>query len=642
MIHCYYAQSKSEKRYLMKKNPGKYIKIVISLTLSVININLAASLESWTKSCGRIPLILFYGIGFVLCFLLTACFLMQSERRLKIHSLLWGMPMATAHVLGCLMRQNGTALDSLSRLPVLLMQILCLTVPAAACIAPLLWGFQDTEHWRTQMRSYVSCKGVRRNYALNQRTHTAEKQNAKKPHPWQVWLFSTAVILMCWLPVFLAYYPSVFAYDAEGQLYQVLAHDYSTHHPLLHTLFLGAFFRLGDVLPGSYPAGMALHSIVQMLLMAVVFGYTLARLTVKKVPGALRILLLMFYALFPTNSVLALSTTKDVLFSALVLLTTLSVYEMADASGSGLARKDWLLYTLWTVLLLLFRNNALYALLVTIPAVCLLPGRKKAQCSTSRRRYLAFTVLALVLSVVCSMALKTALHARNGSPREMLSIPLQQMARTRVKAEETLSDDMRHELDQYLPAEWVFAAYNPYLADPVKNRAVIHDNPAGLIRTWVRLGLEHPQIYIDAFLDTSVGYWFLEDRTHAQIYGLGTESGFGYLSTDTRAMPAGFEIPQQSLLPGLRARMERIVSDNCYQNIPVVRILFAPAFYWWLLCLYMAVAIYRRNYLLLLPAVFPVCYYLTLLLSPAVLVRYMYPFIVTAPVLLGCLCRRQR
>lgn len=618
----------------MKKIPEKYTKTVISALLSGINIKLAAYFEPWTKSCGPIPLALFYGIGFVLCFLLTACFLRQSERRLKIHSLLWGIPMAAAYVLGCLMRQNGTALNSLSELPVLLLQILCLAVLAAACIAPLLWGFRDTEHWRAQMRDYAACE------CFKDQRDTARSIRSKRPVR-QVWLFSTAVILLCWLPVFLAYYPSVFAYDAEGQLYQVLAHDYSTHHPLLHTLFLGVFFRLGDILPGSYPAGMALHSIMQMLLMAAVFGYALARLAAKRIPAALWTILLLFYALFPTNSVLALSTTKDVLFSALVLLYTLSVYEMADGSDSGPTRKNWLLYTLWTVLLLLFRNNALYALLLTIPVVCFLLLRKKAQSAIPWRRYLVFTVLALALFVAGNMALKTALHARNGSPREMLSIPLQQMARTRVKAEETLSDDMRRELDQYLPSEWVFAAYNPYLADPVKNRAVIHDNPAGLIKTWVRLGLKHPQIYIDAFLDTSVGYWFLEDRTHAQIYGLGSESGFGYLSTDTRTMPAGFEIPQQSRLPKLRVWMERIVSDNRYQNIPVVRILFAPAFYWWLLCLYIAVILYRRDYPLLLPAVFPVCYYLTLLLSPAVLVRYMYPFVVTAPVLLCCLCRRQ-
>lgn len=291
--------------------------------------------------------------------------------------------------------------------------------------------------------------------------------------------------------------------------------------------------------------------------------------------------------------------------------------------------------------MLLFRNNALYALAASLPVMYIIFRISFGRGNVLWRRYFALTVMALILFAAGGMGLKTSLNAHNGSPREMLSIPLQQMARTRVKAEETLSDDMRQELEQYIPGEWVFAAYNPYLADPVKNRAVIHDNPAGLIKTWVRLGLMHPQIYIDAFLDNSIGYWFLEDRTHAQIYGLGTESGFGYLSTDNRTMPAGCEIIEHSYLPGLRHFMERIVSDNEYQKIPVVRILFAPAFYWWLLCLYMAIVIYKRKYPLLLPVVFLTSYYLTLLLSPTVLIRYMYPFVVTVPVLCCLLFCRQ-
>ncbi len=591
---------KHKHKDFRKRNPEKSAKAVISLALSVININLAASLALWTKSCGRLPLVLFYGAGTVVCFLLLWHYLQIAERRLKVHSLLWGIPVATSHVLGCLLRRDGTALHSLSRLPWLLMQILCLAVLAAACIAPCLRFCQNA----------------------GRKQQTDRQPRTGRP-AWQIWLCSTVLILLGWIPVFLAYYPSVFAYDAEGQLYQVLAHDYSTHHPLLHTLFLGAFFRLGGSLPGSYPAGMAIHSVVQMLLMAAAFGYTLAWLAKRNVPFALRTGLLLFYALFPTNSVLALSTTKDVLFSALVLLATLSVCEMADGTKDSFQRRDWIRYVLFTTGMLLFRNNALYALLLSLPVLCFLLRAKKKAGRVSWRSCLAFTVLALVLSVAGNLALKTTLGAQNGSPREMLSIPLQQMARTRVKAEESLPPEMRQTLDRYIPSEWVFAAYNPYLADPVKNRAVIHDDPAGLIKTWIRLGLEHPQIYIDAFLETSVGYWFLEDRSHAQIYGLGSESGFGYLSTDTRTMPAGCEIPQQSLLPGLRAVMEQIVSDNSYQNIPILRLLFAPAFYWWLLCLYM-------------------CYYLTLLLSPAVLVRYMYPFVVTAPVLFCCLFRRPR
>ncbi|MDE6844327.1 MAG: hypothetical protein K2J99_00980 [Lachnospiraceae bacterium] len=612
----------SESKFKWAKN--KYIKSVISLILSVININLVVSLELWTKSANRFVVMLFGGAGAVVCYLLINRFLGQQERRVKVHALLWGAAMAAAYVLGCHMRRDGTALAGLKGLAGIIVQTGCLAIFAASCVVPFLQGFPG----------------------LHERLRR-EAVKGKKYQWWHIWLLNSGVIFLCWLPVFLAYYPSVFAYDAEGQLYQVIAHDYSTHHPLLHTLFLGAFFKLGDKLPGSYPAGMAVHSVVQMIMMAAVFGYTIAYLYRKGVSAYLRNALLIFYALFPTNSVLAISTTKDVLFSALVLLYTITLHgiitrqKCADADGSvgsGLGNnRVWFLYVLWAVLLLLFRNNALYAFILAAPCVFLGLRRMKGEMSGTWKKYLIFTMAALILFAAGSVSLKAATGAHNGSPREMLSIPLQQMARTRVKAEETLTPAEQQEVEKYLPAEWVFAAYNPYLADPVKNRAVIHDDPAGLIKAWIKMGIGHPQIYIDAFLDNSIGYWFIEDRTHAQIYGIGTESGFGYLSTDNRTMPAGCEITEHSYLPGLRAFMERIISDNNYQKLPVIRLFFAPAFYWWMLCMYMAVVIYRRKYRLLLPVVFLVIYYMTLLLSPTVLIRYMYPFVVTVPAICCCL-----
>lgn len=468
---------------------------------------------------------------------------------------------------------------------------------------------------------------------------------------WQVFFFYTAIIFLCWIPVFLAYYPSVFAYDAEGQLYQVIAHDYSTHHPLIHTLFLGTFFNLGGKLFGSYSAGMAVHSLVQMLLMAMIFGYTLLFLYQEKTAVVLRLLLCGFYALFPTNSILALSTTKDVLFSGLVLLFVLKMYQ---------ENRNWYSFLLITVLMLLFRNNAVYAYAVGLPFGYLI-WRKAQQTSKQTtdkdkqvtreadtagskktwKRNVILMLAPLLLFAAGSALLKQGTDAYNGSPREMLSVPLQQMARTRVRHEEEIPAALQQELDAYLSSEWVFAAYNPYLADPVKNQAVIHDNPAGLIQTWLKLGIQFPMTYVDAFLDNSIGYWYLADKSHSTIYGVGTESGFGYLSTDNRTMPAGCEIIEHSYLPKLRAFMEKIVSDNEYQKIPIVSVIFAPAFYWWLLCLYLVFFWQRKEYRMLLLGVFLVLYYLTLLLSPTVLIRYMYPFVVSVPAMM-CLVSAQK
>ena len=536
---------------------------------------------------------------------------------------------------------DGTLAFHVKNLLLLLVQILCFSVPAADCAVYVLSRGED---------------GPKEQEKQTEETKPQEEVQAeRKVRPrWQVWLFYLAVIFVCWLPVFLAYYPSVFAYDAEGQLYQVIAGDYSTHHPLLHTLFLGAFFRLGGRV-GSYSAGMAVHSVVQMLLMAGAFAGALTYLYEKRTARWTRILLLLFYAFFPTNSVLAVSTTKDVLFSALVLLYTVCFYRLTCDRNMQVTWKERAVCILMGVLMLLFRNNAVYAFVVSVPILLWGMGRINNEQNgqkedgiwdgrTARKEYLCLSLAILVLFAVSAVSLKALTRAQSGSPREMLSVPLQQMARVWVQEEngELLEPSLRQEMEKYISPEWGFSVYDPHLADPVKSRAVIHDDPKGLIKTWIRLGMEYPGIYVDAFLDNSVGLWFLLDDTHARVYGIGTESGFGYLSTDNRTMPAGCEIVEHSYLPGLRALMEKIVSDNEYENWPVVKFLFAPALYWWLLYLYVVMVLYKRRYREVLPAVFLVVYYLTLLLSPTVLIRYMYPLVVTVPVILSCLTSEKK
>lgn len=577
--------------------------------------------------------------------------LLVENKRLFCHALLWGIPFAISCVLGWRLVHEGTifggggsAAAYVGSFLLSLLETAILSVPAAALAAVFMRGGKTSDTAAGEMCA-VSGKAQTKhasNTVTGEGVAVSGKAQERRRPAWQAWLFYSLLIFLCRMPVFLAYYPSVFAYDAEGQLYQVLAGDYSTHHPLLHTLFLGAFFRLG-IACGSVSAGMAVHSVVQMALMACAFGWAVSFLYQRQISGRVRAALLLFFAVFPANSVLALSTTKDVLFAAFVLLYTLYLYRIVCSQnpedgqravvreGEKAGGKEMAACVFWAVLMLLFRNNAVYAFVVSAPIVYIgLGGR-------TRRHYLYMTLLTLVLYGACAFSLKAVTHAQNGSPREMLSVPLQQMARTRVEAEEEIDPSIRQELEKYIPSEWVFAAYNPHLADPVKSRAVIHDDPAGLIRTWIKLGLAHPAIYIDAFLDNSLGLWYLWDTSHAQVYGIGTESGFGYLSTDNRVMPAGFEVEERSLLPGLRVFMERIVSDNAYSRIPVVRLLFAPALYWWLLYLYIVTAFYRRKYRETLPIVFLTAYCLTLLLSPTVLARYIYPLMVTIPVILPCL-----
>ena len=141
-------------------------------------------------------------------------------------------------------------------------------------------------------------------------------------------IITFVLILISWIPVFLAAFPGIYAYDAVTQTAEFYADaGLSGHHPIAHTALLWGLISLGRSLFGSYGAGMALYSIVQMIIMASIFAYVIYMLKKWNCPKVIRVCVLLFYMFVPVHSVLAISATKDVLFSGFF---TLVVVFLAD------------------------------------------------------------------------------------------------------------------------------------------------------------------------------------------------------------------------------------------------------------------------------------------------------------------------
>lgn len=82
------------------------------------------------------------------------------------------------------------------------------------------------------------------------------------------------IIIIMWLPVLMAYYPGIFAYDASNQVCQVVNESYSTHHPMVHTLLLGKLFEIGHLL-GDNNIGVLIYCLIQMGILAFSFSFAL-------------------------------------------------------------------------------------------------------------------------------------------------------------------------------------------------------------------------------------------------------------------------------------------------------------------------------------------------------------------------------
>lgn len=465
------------------------------------------------------------------------------------------------------------------------------------------------------------------------------RENVPRASSRRLFLGGWIAIFGCWIPAFLAYYPAIMSYDFSRQSGEAVRGYiwFNTHHPLVHTFLIRIFLLLGEK-AGSYEAGMAVFSLLQMLILSCVFAYScqmILRLTKRKWPAIAAICL---FALLPVHPVLALSITKDTLFTAFFLLFLLLMLELEHCAAG---KREKLLLSLALVLTgilaILFRNNAIYAFAVFMVFYILWTRRKRVWIA-------AVCVLTLAGGIGIKAGIQTAMQAGSGSKAEMCSVIMQQFARAGKYRTSDLSEEDAAIIDYYVPRE-LWQDYNPPLADTVKGTVAAlyfdrwKDDFPAMFRAWGRIGVKCPNEYMDAFLALTSGYWFLDDVSHAEVLGWGQDSEFGLLYTFNLSSHSGaFEgVESRSLLPGLREIYHKIVNGNAYYKWPILSNLFKPAFYDGILFLVMVSLVYMRRRRKLYLCMLPFWYLMTLFLGPVVHMRYVYPIMAAAPLLLAWL-----
>lgn len=448
---------------------------------------------------------------------------------------------------------------------------------------------------------------------------------------------SWCIIFVCWIPAFLAYYPAIMSYDFHRQSQEaVLGYVwFNSHHPLIHTFLIRIFLLLGEAL-GSYQLGMALFSLLQMLILSAVLAYgcnMIYRLTGRKWTVWVCVLL---FGLLPIHPVLALSMTKDILFTAFFLLLLLLLMELHWAGSTRAGILLFIACALTGILAMLFRNNAVYAFVIF--AVFYVLFSKKA-----RLRSLLLCIIIVLGGLGGAAGIKHAMHAGTGSKVEMYSVVIQQFARTGKLHQDSLSDEEYSKINAYVDHTY-WNDYNPPLSDTVKANVAVSnflqwkENIPKMLRDWVAVGLAYPNDYIDAFLALTSGYWFLDDVSHAEVLGYGDETNLGLLYTFNASVSNNFDgVESHSFLPGLLRLYQKIVNGNAYYQWPLVSNLFKPAFYCWMLLLVIVSFFYLKQGNKVIICLWPLTYLFTLYLGPVVNMRYVYPIVVAVPLLLAWL-----
>lgn len=448
------------------------------------------------------------------------------------------------------------------------------------------------------------------------------KRNARK-----LWLCVWAGIFILWMIYFLAYYPGILAYDVKTQWRQYFGIvGYNTKHPLLHTMLMGGIIDLGEKLFGSYNKGVACYCLLQLLIVSGAVTLILFYIHKMTVSGKLLTAAAIYLILFPVWPFLGISTTKDTYFAIFFLLSFMALLHCCRA---GITIKNLLLAAVSLTAALLFRNNAVYGVMLAIFLLLIFMIKK----SCPRKIFLSFAgvfLISVILAEGTLGQLEKAAGARPGSIAETLSIPCQQIARVYNEREHELSTDEKNQILAYIPEKRI-RKYKWQLSDPIKKYwdvDLVQSDWNRFLRLWADLGLQYPKEYLEATLCNTMPLWYVWDESIVSVHGV-------YMESEVKDVTDG-KVTRHSLLPRLEKVLSDAYSKGYVLKIPVISLLFAPAFYLWIIiaCGFLILK-YRRYEYLVLP-VFLLSYAATLMAGPCILPRYCMNFMLCVPLLIVC------
>lgn len=468
--------------------------------------------------------------------------------------------------------------------------------------------------------------------------HETGQQIRQVPAGRMTFLYA-GIIFLCYLIVFLGVYPGFFVYDAQDELMQVITRSFSTHHPLFHVLLMGGTVQLIHKLTGSYNAGIACYTLLQMAALSLIFGYGIRKLKEEGMGRRGGILLLAYFGGFPTIVMFSLCSAKDGLFTGMVLLMVLMLCAFfRDPAGFFQKKGHCACLFLSSCLMMLLRNNGFYAFFVFVVLLALL--FLKAEWKPYRKKMLLVCAGAMLAFLVVNKGFAFVLHADDSENQEILTVPIQQLARVYSMEGDTLTEQQKETLFEILPEE-ALKRYNPKVSDPVK---VDFDNEAyeadkgKYRRLWSDLFREHPFGYLNAWFMTSYGFWY--PGAVIDVYKGNTVFTFTYEGSSY----FGYEVEEpgerKSMIPVVDRAYRFLSLDERAQEILLLSLVLSPGAMFFLWTFVFCFFCYTGQDRKLWPFLFPGLLFLTVLLGPTYLVRYVVFLWVLLPVLLWELCRK--
>ena len=439
------------------------------------------------------------------------------------------------------------------------------------------------------------------------------------------------IIILCWIPTLLAFYPSIVSYDGGYQIKDYVFKNELNHHPIIITKLYSMFYLIGIAL-NSVNKGMLLFSIFQMTFMGLIFSFVVKFIEDETKSKLLRNISIIFYALFPYNQLFSIMTTKDVIFSGLFLIFIINLYFIVKEKKSYWLRIVFIIVL--GILMLLSRNNAVYTLIVSLPFLFLILFGNKAK---------AFKVLSIFLIIIVGYktinnSLYNSINSKSDEGNLRVTMFSQAAARIAKDKKDELTEEEKEKIKYYFTEYNKFGRYyKPNIADVslyFTDYKAINNNRKDFFKFMFELFKKYPITCIESTLDTTRGFWYLYDNSFNNIWNEYSDD-VGALELYCYPVDKNFSITEDSKLPELKQFYKDMLCKNYYQNIPVINLIFQPAMYFYIVFAFLLFSIYKKNKTNICIAIVIFLFFASCYMANCSIVRYIYPVIVCTPVILA-------
>lgn len=346
---------------------------------------------------------------------------------------------------------------------------------------------------------------------INKLTESVRVEDVSKKQLIKYVLIYTCILIVCWLPYYLTYFPGGIGNDDFECIEMCLGYiGWTNHNPVLYIATLNFFIKITAAFGGGLTAALGIMTTLQMVMFAVTIAFIITWMYVKGVCKSIRYISLGFYGLHPIMAMYSIYLTKDIIFACVVSFLIMFLMDFipyvlkCNEKNEKVSGFYFAVLGILSLLAILTRNNGTF--IIAGLAVVMLVVFKKYW----KQILLTFAVV-FVANAIYKGPVWNALGIEKQSFAESASIPLSQVAYT-IYTDGEIQGENRAYLERLMPLEKVKEEFEPGFTDSYKfsesfDKQLLDDNPGEFMKVWFKLLPHNFGRYVEAYLMQTSGYW---------------------------------------------------------------------------------------------------------------------------------------